>query len=77
MIAWADFVEAVGQIIPKALRRLAANIFFAGACAPLMPSGWLWLTAALASASRRTSSTLLKAQATGLTRIAEPLPKLL
>jgi len=41
------------------------------------PSTWFCVTAALRSASRRTSSTLVNARPTGATRIAEPLPQLL
>jgi hypothetical protein len=49
----------------------------ATAWAPLMPSGWLCLTAALLAASARTASREFPAKPTGLTRMAEPLPQLL
>ena len=47
------------------------------ACAPLMPSGWLWETEAVVRANSIASSSVLAYNPTGLTLMAEPLPKLL
>ena len=52
----------------------ARNTAPATAFAPRMPSGWLCVTAALRSASASTSASVSNAYATGLTRMAEPLP---
>jgi hypothetical protein len=53
---------------------LARNTASATACAPFVPSGWLCVGAAERAASASTASTVRMAQATGLTRIAPPLP---
>ena len=47
------------------------------ACAPLIPSGWLCETEAVMRASSNASSSEEAYSPTGLTRMAEPLPKLL
>ena len=46
------------------------------ACAPLIPSGWLWVMAAEMPATLSVSSKVSKNHPTALTRIAEPFPKL-
>ena len=53
------------------------TIATAVASAPFIPSGWLWEMQVTAAESFFASSTSRAANPTGLTRIAEPLPKLL
>ena len=46
-----------------------------GACAPLIPSGWLWVTSALFLATFNVSSKDEKANPMAATRMAAPLPQ--
>ena len=54
----------------------ARKITAAVACAPLMPSGWLWVTSAVNFAISSVLSSVSNSQPAADTRIAEPLPKL-
>lgn len=87
MIGRPNFIAGTVQVITEGLLhilfdfRLAVagtgqKIAAAVACAPLMPSGWLWVTSAVTFAISSVLSSVSNSQPAADTRIAEPLPKL-
>ena len=69
----ASFEDVYGKLAPVLARYAAPAV----TRAPFIPSGWLWVTAAVASATSIASSRESAYHTQAETRIAEPFPKLL